>query len=92
VLSDQDDVNIYIVAYRAKSNIIMGREMTCAHTALPLGSLKRCMQIVTYLLTSFFLHLTVSWLLLHFDNFTDGRTPWTSDQPVARPLPKHRTT
>jgi hypothetical protein len=26
----------------------------------------------------------------HF--FTDGRTPRTSDQPVARPLPKHRTT
>jgi hypothetical protein len=26
------------------------------------------------------------------DHFTDGRTPWTSDQPVARPLPKHRTT
>jgi hypothetical protein len=24
--------------------------------------------------------------------FTDGRTPWTSDQPVARTLPKHRTT
>jgi hypothetical protein len=24
--------------------------------------------------------------------FTDGRTPWTSDQPVVRPLPKHRTT
>jgi hypothetical protein len=24
--------------------------------------------------------------------FTDGRTPWTSDQPVARPLSKHRTT
>jgi hypothetical protein len=24
--------------------------------------------------------------------FTDRRTPWTSDQPVARPLPKHRTT
>jgi hypothetical protein len=24
--------------------------------------------------------------------FTDGRTPWTSDQPAARPLPKHRTT
>jgi hypothetical protein len=23
--------------------------------------------------------------------YTDGRTPWTSDQPVARPLPKHRT-
>jgi hypothetical protein len=24
--------------------------------------------------------------------FTDGRTPWTSDQHVARPLPKCRTT
>jgi hypothetical protein len=24
--------------------------------------------------------------------FTDGRTPWASDQLVARPLPKHRTT
>jgi hypothetical protein len=23
--------------------------------------------------------------------YTDGRTPWTSDQPVARPLPAHRT-
>jgi hypothetical protein len=26
------------------------------------------------------------------DHFTYGRTPWTSDQLVARPLPKHRTT
>jgi hypothetical protein len=26
------------------------------------------------------------------DHVTDGRTPWTSDQLVARPLPKHRTT
>jgi hypothetical protein len=24
--------------------------------------------------------------------FPDGRTPWTNDQPVARPLPKHRIT
>jgi hypothetical protein len=24
--------------------------------------------------------------------FTDGRTPWASDQLVARPLPKHRAT
>jgi hypothetical protein len=24
--------------------------------------------------------------------FTAGRTPWTSDQPVARPLPTDRTT
>jgi hypothetical protein len=27
-----------------------------------------------------------------YDHFTDGRTFWTSDQLVARPLPKHRTT
>jgi hypothetical protein len=26
------------------------------------------------------------------DHFADGRIPWTSDQLVARPLPKHRTT
>jgi hypothetical protein len=24
--------------------------------------------------------------------YTDSRTPWTRDQPVARPLPTHRTT
>jgi hypothetical protein len=27
-----------------------------------------------------------------YDHFTDCRSPWTSDQFVARPLPKHRTT
>jgi hypothetical protein len=34
------------------------------------------------------------WALASFqfpDLFTIGRTPWTSDQLVARPLPKHRT-
>jgi hypothetical protein len=31
-------------------------------------------------------NFSVSW------SFTDGRTPWTGDQLVARPLPKHRTT
>jgi hypothetical protein len=32
------------------------------------------------------------WSLLQFRNHfkTDGRTPWTGDQPVARQLPKHR--
>jgi hypothetical protein len=29
---------------------------------------------------------SVSW------SFTDCRTPWTGDQLVARPLPKHRAT
>jgi hypothetical protein len=35
-----------------------------------------------------------SWpLLFQFhDHFTDGRTPWKSDELVRRPLPKHRTT
>jgi hypothetical protein len=35
----------------------------------------------------------VPWCLFNFVIFyADGRTPWTRDQPVARPLPKHRTT
>jgi hypothetical protein len=34
------------------------------------------------------------WRLLQFRNqyYTGGRTPWTSDQPVAMPLSTHRTT
>jgi hypothetical protein len=34
-----------------------------------------------------------SWPLFQFRNYfyTDGRTPWTGDQPVIRPLPAHRT-
>jgi hypothetical protein len=37
--------------------------------------------------------LSLSLSLLQFHNLfsTDGRTPWTSDQPVARGLPTHRT-
>jgi hypothetical protein len=29
----------------------------------------------------------ITFLILH----TVGRTPWTGDQPIARPLPIHRT-
>jgi hypothetical protein len=33
------------------------------------------------------------WPLFQFhDHFTDGRTPWASDQLVERSLPKYRTT
>jgi hypothetical protein len=32
------------------------------------------------------------WLLSFLDLVISGRTPWTGDQLVARPLPKHRTT
>jgi hypothetical protein len=33
------------------------------------------------------------WTLLqfHYLFYTDGSAPWTGDQPVARPLPTHRT-
>jgi hypothetical protein len=46
------------------------------------------------LLNPFLLHPTVSRSFFfpfnHFDHFTDGRTPWTSHQLVARLLSKHR--
>jgi hypothetical protein len=34
------------------------------------------------------------WPRLQFRNYfyTDGRTPWIGDQPVARTLPTHKTT
>jgi hypothetical protein len=37
--------------------------------------------------------LSGPWPLIQFRNHfsTDGRTPWTSDHPVARPLSKHTT-
>jgi hypothetical protein len=61
-----------------------------------------CNNIKTEYLNYFeFIHSSISlqpylgpWPLLQFRNrfYTDCRTPWTSDQPVARPLPTHRTT
>jgi hypothetical protein len=46
------------------------------------------------LLCSPLLLQTWSILLIYqfHDRFTDGMTPWTGDQPVARPLPKYGTT
>jgi hypothetical protein len=41
--------------------------------------------------TFFLLALQPSNFQFH-DYFTDRRTPWASDQLVARPLPKHSTT
>jgi hypothetical protein len=33
------------------------------------------------------------WPLFQFLNlYTIGRAPWIGDRPVARPLPRHRTT
>jgi hypothetical protein len=51
-----------------------------------------------YLISSLYIHSPYTLLLrcrgFHFslDLTTMGRTPWTSDRPVARPLPKYRTT
>jgi hypothetical protein len=47
------------------------------------------------ILIFFWLALQPLWALVSFqfpDLFTGGRTPWTSDQLLARPLPKHKTT
>jgi hypothetical protein len=44
--------------------------------------------------SGFLMALQPLWALAAFhslDLFTIGRTPWTSDQLVARPVPKHRT-
>jgi hypothetical protein len=38
---------------------------------------------------------TVHWAMASSVSYvfhTDGRTPWASDQPVARPLPTYRAT
>jgi hypothetical protein len=38
-------------------------------------------------------HVSSMGLISQFtDHFTDGRTPWTGDQHIAGPLPKHSTT
>jgi hypothetical protein len=64
-------------------------EAGCFETSVPVYQTKR-------------LHTFFHWLyrplgpwplIFRFhDHSTDGRTPWTSDELVARPLPKHRTT
>jgi hypothetical protein len=57
--------------------------------------------VINYLLFNSFINSSIAlqsfvgpWPLLQFPNvfYTDGRTPWTGDQPVVRPLPTHRTT
>jgi hypothetical protein len=44
-----------------------------------------------FLLIPYGVEVCLFAFFFRFD-FTGGRTPWTSDQLVARPLPKHRTT
>jgi D-alanyl-lipoteichoic acid acyltransferase DltB (MBOAT superfamily) len=51
---------------------------------------------ISYNLINFFLLLlplqSIGPISQFPDNFTAGRTPWTGDELVARPLPKHRAT
>jgi hypothetical protein len=47
-----------------------------------------------FFLYPFLLYHTLTVLrffIFSLDLYTIGRTPWTSDRPVARPLPKYRT-
>jgi hypothetical protein len=46
----------------------------------------------TYLLTYLPTYGSTGSLFSFLILYTVGRTPWTGDQPVARPLPTHRTT
>jgi hypothetical protein len=43
------------------------------------------------LLRSLLLYWSIGLIFQFFYHFTDGRTPWTGEQLVAKPLPKHRT-
>jgi hypothetical protein len=61
----------------------------------------RCQPNLIHVLSPYFIHSSAAlqpfvgpWPLLQFRNhfYRDGKTPWTSDQPVARPLLTHRTT
>jgi hypothetical protein len=58
-----------------------------------------CISLICIAVVASFIHSSMAllsfvgpWPLLQFRNlfYTDGRTPWTSDRPVARPLPKQR--
>jgi hypothetical protein len=63
------------------------------------NSVKKLNQTTSFLLITFIHSMVLQpfvgpWPLLQFRNpfYTNGRTPWTSDQPIARPLPTQRTT
>jgi hypothetical protein len=67
------------------------------HDFNPLRTLSVCLSVCLSVYLSIYLWLYSPLLDLgRFFNFfifyTDGRAPWTSNQPVARPVPTHRTT
>jgi hypothetical protein len=70
--------------YKEKSSIAWG--MTC--------SLSTAQSNHSFIQQWLYSPFVGPWPLLQFRNlfYTDVRTPWTSDQSAARPLPTHRTT
>jgi hypothetical protein len=50
---------------------------------------ERVLRLLTYLIRSSYT-LWCRGFFSHFDYFTDGRTPWTSDKLVARPTGQHK--
>jgi thiosulfate reductase cytochrome b subunit len=75
---------------------IVGQEFFFAETCLPSCFLATRIHVTILCTILLFLLLLQFWsigLISQFlDHFTDGRSPWTGDQLVARQLPKHRTT
>jgi hypothetical protein len=58
---------------------------SCIHFGVILSSIYQCMALQSFVLLD--LGRFFSFLIL----YTVGRNLWTGDQPVARPLPTHRT-
>jgi hypothetical protein len=69
-----------------------GPPLTYIHTSIYLSvCLSVCLSIYLSIYLQSFL-LDLGRFINFFILYTAGRTPWTGDQSVARPLPTHRTT
>jgi hypothetical protein len=51
-----------------------------------------CIKSLFYICPSYTALLRCRGFHFTLDLYTIGRTPWTNDRPVGRPLPKYRTT
>jgi hypothetical protein len=73
------------------------RSQAYVHTRATMA-LNKVIQASVYPFNGLSIHLRLCspcgpWTLFQFLNlYTVGRTPWTEDQPVTRPLATHRTT
>jgi hypothetical protein len=96
-----------VLCYHFESILFIMKRMQICVRLIPISNLVQCAVQFTYSHWPLFLarkkiliHSSMArqpfdgpWPL-QFRNlvYADGRTPWTSDQPVARPIPAHRTT